>query len=325
MQDCTRCNLRPMRPEPSDDRVSVEASVIIPTYNRSDILERVLCRITDQSYPCDRFEVVVVDDGSTDNTGSMVASFESSVQLRYLRQEHRGPAAARNYGVREARGGVIIFLDSDIQVNRDFVAEHMKVHSNRRGLVGRGLVINTENQDNPFVEKKKLTDMSTAFFATGNVSVRKEYLVEVGLFDEDFREYGWEDLELGVRLKKLGLAVISVSGAIGYHYQRKPRTGDLSEICSKERMRGRTAVLFYRKHPTFEVRCMTHMSRVFFALDRLLNPGGWMDSPETLRRLRYFERKKARVCTSFLMGLMRSHAYLEGAREVLLAEETEKM
>ncbi len=295
----------------------IQASVIIPTYNRANIIKKVIERLSDQTYPSDKYEVIIVDDGSVDDTEEMVRSVNTSCSLKYFRQERKGASAARNYGIKKAWGEIIVFIDSDILVNRSFVEEHMSYHHQQKGIIVRGVVINIENIDNLANEKMKLTDISSAFFATGNVSIRKKYLLKAGLFDEDFKEYGWEDLELGVRLKKQGLKTVTSERAVGYHYRKKPTLADLPDLCAKERMRGRTAVLFYHKHPTFEVKCMTHVSFFFFALDRLLNWSNGMDKKWRKNLLLWLEKRNFRTLLSFFMKIITSHSYMNGIREAI--------
>src|SRR5690606_11622902 len=107
-------------------------------------------------------------------------------------------------------GELIIFLDSDIVVEEGFIEAHASAHEGLRDRIGHGPVIHTDDLENPTAAKYKLTDVSRAFFATGNASIRREHLLRAGLFDERFREYGWEDLELGLRLKRLGLKAMPV-------------------------------------------------------------------------------------------------------------------
>ncbi len=185
----------------------MEASIIIPTYNRRDTLKRVLSSLFNQTYSKDAYEVIVIDDGSTDDTGAMVEKLNALCSFKYLWQEKKGPAAARNYGLSKAQGEVIIFIDSDIIVGLDFIEEHLSYHKECDRVIVRAPVVRTQNRDNPIGERMKLTDFSSAFFATGNTSVKKSFLFQAGPFDEDFKEYGWEDLEMGERLRKLGLPV----------------------------------------------------------------------------------------------------------------------
>jgi len=316
MQSCTKCSLVKAQMDNSEKK-DIQASIIIPTYNRGKIIKKVIESLSNQSYPPDKYELIVVDDGSTDNTEEVIRSIHTPCNLRYFRRKKEGIASARNYGIKKAKGEIIIFVDSDVVVNRDFVKEHVHSHSKGDGIIVRGVVISTETIDKLGKEKKKLTDISTAFFATGNVSIRKKYLLKVGLFDEDFKEYGWEDLELGVRLKKEGLKVVTNKKAVGYHYKKKPKLDDIPAILEKERMRGRMAAVFYRKHPTLEVRLMTHISPFFFALDRLLNLGDWIDKYWSRNTSLQVKRVSSNLISRFFIKIMSSHFYMKGVKEAL--------
>lgn len=302
---------------PDSIKPNLSTSIIIPTYNRRSLLKRVLRALFSQTYPPDKYEIIVVDDGSTDGTGGMVRRLKAPCTLRYFRQRKGGPSAARNYGIKQARGEIIIFIDSDILVDSHFVQEHLEYHQKYPRIVAKGPVIHTHTLVHPTGERGKLKDMSTAFFATGNCSVEKKTLLKAGLFDEDFKEYGWEDLELGIRLKKQGLRTVTNKRAVGYHYRKKPTLADLPVLCAKERMRGRTAVLFYHKHRTFEVKYMTHISYFFFALDWLLNWNNWINKKWGRNLLLWLEKRNSRILLTFLIKIVTSHAYLDGVREAL--------
>ena len=118
-----------------------------------------------------------------------------------------------------------VFIDSDILVVPEFIGAH-SLH-NEPQVVAVGPVVHTDNIDDPYSASFKITDMSRAFFATGNASVAKEHLLEAGLFDEAFNQYGWEDLELGHRLRKLGLRKVKVPEAVGYHYKEPLKVASL--------------------------------------------------------------------------------------------------
>jgi len=295
----------------------MKASIIIPTYNRRDTLKRVLDSLFNQTYPKDAYEVVVIDDGSTDNTGAMVKKLNAPCSFKYFWQEKNGPAAARNYGLSEAQGEVIIFIDSDIIVGSDFIEEHLSYHKKHDRVIVRAPVIRTQNRDNPIGERMKLTDLSSAFFATGNTSVKKSFLFQAGPFDEDFKEYGWEDLEMGERLKKLGLSVKTNKRAVGYHYQKKLHLADLPRLCAKEETRGRTAVIFYRKHPTSTVKYMTQINSLFFFLDWLLSVGNLMNTSWGKKFLIYLDKNNCHLLLSFFMKIIAQHSYIEGIKEAL--------
>ena len=247
---------------------SIYLSVVIPTYNRSRILEKVLLAIYNQDYPSSSYEVIVVDDGSTDDTPEVIKSLNLPSSCIYIKLEKSGSARARNEGIRKAKAETIIFIDSDLIVIPSFLKEHIRFQKMYDKVIVRGPVIHTYNLENPFSTSKKITDMSRAFFATGNTSIKKKYLIRAGLFDEDFTEYGWEDLEIGIRLKKLGLRVMDNPGAIGYHYQKRFSLEDFPAREKRERNRATGAVIFCKKHPSLEVRWMTQNLPIFFLLER---------------------------------------------------------
>jgi glycosyltransferase involved in cell wall biosynthesis len=227
------------------------------------------------------YEVVLVDDGSTDGTLEWLASHNSEFpHVRSLSQNHQGPAAARNLGVEQAKGDTIIFIDSDLVVTEQFLQAHADALVKGEQELGRdriftyGAVINTCNFDNPTSEPYKITDFSAAYFATGNVAIARKWLEKVGLFDTHFQLYGWEDLELGVRLKQLGLKLIKCPEAVGYHWHPPFALEQIPNLIEKEIQRGRMGVLFYQKHPTWDVRMMIQMTWLHRILWGILSFGG---------------------------------------------------
>ena len=246
-------------------------SVVIPTYNRQPILEKCLRALEVQelsaSMAVTGYEIVLVDDGSTDGTLDWLAAHQNEFpHVRWFQQDHAGPAAARNLGVEKAQGDTIIFIDSDLVVLKNFLQAHESHLVQGKEKLGSdrfftyGAVINTCNFDNPTAEPYKITDFSAAFFATGNVAIPKHWLEKAGLFDTGFQLYGWEDLELGVRLKKLGLKLIKCPEAVGYHWHPPFNLEQINSLIDKEIQRGRMGVLFYQKHPTWQVRMMIQMT-----------------------------------------------------------------
>src|SRR5579883_1036278 len=137
-----------------------------------------------------------------------------------------------------------------------------------------GRVINTANFDDPTAEPYKITDFSAAYFATGNVAIARVWLEKAGLFDTRFQLYGWEDLELGVRLKQLGLTLIKCPDAVGYHWHPPFALNQLPNLIRKEIERGKMGVLFYQKHPTWNVRMMIQMTWIHRVLWGVLSIGG---------------------------------------------------
>ncbi len=259
-------------------------SVVIPTYNRLPILQKCLRALENQDLghnQVSNYEVVVVDDGSNDGTLDWISSHTQELpHVRTLTQNHAGPAAARNLGVTEAKGDWIIFIDSDLVVTANFLQAHAdaleagiaKLGSDR--LFTYGWVINTCNFDDPTSESYKITDFSAAYFATGNVAIARKWLQEAGMFDTNFQQYGWEDLELGVRLKKLGLKLIKCPEAVGYHWHPPFSLEQIPRLIEKEIQRGKMGVVFYQKHPTWNVKMMIQMTWIHRLLWGILSLGG---------------------------------------------------
>ncbi|HAV43320.1 TPA: family 2 glycosyl transferase [bacterium] len=292
----------------------IEASVIIPTYNRGNLLKLVLEALFKQDYPKDRYEIIVVDDGSTDNTEGLIDSFDKPTNFSYIRLSRSGIAKARNIGIREARGETIVFIDSDLFVTPSFLREHMKFQEGDNKIIVQGPVIHTYNLENPFIESPKITDLSQAFFVGGNVSIKKKYLVEAGLFDEDFK-YGWDDLEIGVRLKKLGLKAVRSSSAIGYHYRPRFTPENLALCEEKERERAESAILFYKKHPTMKVRLMTQNLPIFFFLESVLSRliGAFFPSKEKI--ISYLAKEKRDLWLTLFVNFYHNLLYVNYLRK----------
>ena len=116
--------------------MSIEVSVVIPTYNDRAALELTLTAFNCQTYPSDRYEVIVIDDGSTDDTKALVETFQTSYPLVYFWQHNAGRAKARNVGIEMAKGDILIFNDADGIPVPDFITQHVKSHSsNNNGVV----------------------------------------------------------------------------------------------------------------------------------------------------------------------------------------------
>ena len=262
-------------------------SIVIPTYNRLPILQKCLIALENQRFNPDiisQYEIVLIDDGSTDKTLTWIA--ENQPQLTHVKifqQAHQGAAAARNLGIKKAEGDTIIFIDSDLVVTENFLQAHSNALVRGRKKIGSdrlftyGAVINTCNFDNPTSESYKITDFSAAYFATGNVAISKYWLEKAGMFDTQFQLYGWEDLELGVRLKKFGLKLIKCPEAVGYHWHPPFNLEQIPNLIDKEIQRGRMGVIFYQKHPTFSVRMMIQMTILHRILWSVLSLGGLLN------------------------------------------------
>jgi glycosyltransferase involved in cell wall biosynthesis len=237
----------------------VRLTVIIPTYNRSDLLGRTLRGLLDQTAPPDSYEIVVVDDGSTDVTPQVVRETGApDSRLRYLRQENKGPAAARNLGVREAKGQIVLFTGDDCLPDSRLVEEHLRAHDGGGdvGVVGH-VTWHPSLTVTPFMafletgpqfgfsQIKDPDDAPIWCFYTANCSVRRHWMEEVGGFDEHFKHAAFEDIELAYRMHKRGLRLVYRRAALTYHHHATT----LQQHMRRQRLVGRAAVLFFRKHP----------------------------------------------------------------------------
>ena len=260
----------------------MNVSVVIPTYNRKLILEKCLKALEKQTLTdaISNYEIVVIDDGSTDGTPSWLKNnIEKFPHVVLYEQDHGGPARGRNLGVMKSKYEIIIFIDSDLIVLEDFLECHVKKLSyswkkNNKKCFTYGSVINTSNFKNPENEIYKLTDVSFAYFATGNVAISKELLLNVGLFDTSFSLYGWEDLELGERLKKIGTKLVKCPKAIGFHWHPPFNCEQIESLISQEKERARMALVFYKKHSNLRVRFMIQLTPIHNFLWEILCLGG---------------------------------------------------
>jgi glycosyltransferase involved in cell wall biosynthesis len=216
---------------------ALKLSVIIPTHNRKAILQRAIRAYGQQTLPPDTFEVLIVDDGSTDGTPEVVSqcAMTSPASLRCLGQENRGQAAARNHGISEARGCIILFADDDVIPAPDMLEEHLSWHNThpRPNFAVLGYIdwapevcptpfMRWLSHAGPYSSYGYLRpgqEASVGNFYTGNASVKLEFLRKAGLFDEAFQSYGMEDAELGYRLFKNGMRLLYNPGAVGYHWK----------------------------------------------------------------------------------------------------------
>ena len=213
-------------------------SVIIPTHNRKETLKKCLSRLGDQTCGRSDREVIVIDDGSTDGTEDVVRTEmkDAVIALRYFRQNKRGPAAARNVGIGEAKGEIVLFLGDDIMAAPTLLEEHLSWHERYSddNVAVLGLIKwSPETKITPFMkwledggpqfafwEIENKTDVDAMrYFYSSNVSIKKKFLLEnKAFFDEDFPYAAYEDAELAFRLKAAGMAVKYNKDAVGYHY-----------------------------------------------------------------------------------------------------------
>jgi glycosyltransferase involved in cell wall biosynthesis len=255
-----------------------EISVVIPTYDRLDMLAHVLPTLLEQDLPHPAYEILVCDSNSTDGTAQYMAELSRAHSIvRHLPGAYSGRAAARNAGIEQARGEIVLFNDADILVSPDLLSVHLRRHRERKGIAVVGLEVQVRDLQD-YARKRAHPEarghlhppsrrkLSWLYFLTGNASVRREDLLAAGGFDESFTGYGHEDLELGYRLREMGVEIFYEPRAVNYHCQ------DVAYVDQKAKMRlaGRSTARFYRKHPHAGVMLNLGMTPISFALHSML-------------------------------------------------------
>lgn len=253
----------------------MDVTVQICSRNRKDLLKRAITALFEQDFPKDRFELVIMDDGSEDGTSEMLEELSKTALCKMicLKQPHSGLAKGRNESIKAATGKYILFIDDDIIADKHLISEHYNSHEKHPKSIIMGWVNHTANLDRR-VPKFTMADISTSYFWTSNVSLERKYLFEVGLFDEDFKEYGWEDLELGRRLKKHGLIRRYNNRAVVFHYKGHWKKGDLPRLIKQTQAKARTAVIFLEKDRALKVKLATASYAPRLWLNRMMN---WRD------------------------------------------------
>lgn len=233
-------------------------TVQLCTYNRRVLLGRVMAALFAQDLDPNEYEIVLVDDGSNDGTyESVIATLQPPCALTVVRQRNAGLARGRNAGIARARGELILFMDDDVLATPGLLAAHIRCHRTHRDAICRGGVINVESLDHLPPARYTWRNYSGAYFWTTNVSVPLALLKKAGGFDERFREYGWEDLDLGLRLREAGVPSILAKDALVYHYKPAPAPRAFGAMARQARAQARTAVQFLQKHPGWRVALAT--------------------------------------------------------------------
>ncbi len=318
----------------------LQASVIIPTHNRSSTLLNTLRALNAQSISVAAFEVIVVDDGCTDDTVEAVLAFQAPFSLRLLRQPQSGPSAARNLGANRARGAILIFLDDDIEVQPQFVAAHLEAHKTQGNLVVIGYCPPLlSNQYGYF--RAELAGWWHAMFArmnqpgyrfaysdilSGNFSLEAGLFAQVGKFDPAFACH--EDYELGMRLLLAGTKFIFAMSAGGFHHEHT----DVWRALTRKQAEGKADVMLGWLYPALRSSMLMARldlygrlpSRIFKILAFKAPPLEvhmrrwmllWLDWLERARWLRLWQR--------LLYGMM-AYAYWQGVAGELKSLNAQK-
>lgn len=228
----------------------MKLSVVIGTYNQSHVLQKTLESLFHQTLSPELYEIQVIDSTSSDGTEKMIEALKPTCRFNYQKVENRGKAAARNLGIKQALGEIVFLTDADMLADSKLLEEHLLAHEKKTNASFEGLTINPDGQPYIKARLRPLKRLKWAYFLTGNLSIKRQTIIEAGLFDENFKGYGWEDIELGYRLDQMKVPLFYLPTAVNHH--RHPISNEA--LLARKYEMGQSAALFFKKHPTFAVK-----------------------------------------------------------------------
>jgi glycosyltransferase involved in cell wall biosynthesis len=225
----------------------ITVSVILPTCNRADLLQRCLQSLTSQNFPAEDFEIIVVDDGSTDGTRDLMENYKTECDrplIRYFYQSRGGPGAARNGGIRMAQGDILAFTEDDIVVDKNWLKLALPYFDNQTVGGVEGLTLEEGGG--------RLLSLPSRYhgFIPCNMFYRRGVLEKLGGFDPQFydpkqRLYFREDGDLGFRVMKAGWKIIFADDVCVHHPRLFQKTSDITQFLRRYFF----DPLLYKKHP----------------------------------------------------------------------------
>jgi glycosyltransferase involved in cell wall biosynthesis len=288
---------------PSPYWLGLRVSVVVPTHNRKDKLLACLEALSRQSVLPQEFEVVVIDDGSTDGTREALEHQQHPFALRYFWQQGGGPGAARNLGIEHATGELVLFIGDDILADERLLEEHLLAHATDPdpGLAILGhidwpasmtpnavmdCVCGEAKLQFAYADIPKLPALDHRFFYTSNISLKRQFLVDAASngirFDPCFRRAAFEDSEFAFRLLPRGLRIRYAEQARAAH----DHWMDLDSFAQREFGAGEMAVVFYRKHPGQDA-----LLKVRWIADSVKPALALLEQPQFLSHLDAFDRQ----------------------------------
>ncbi len=324
-------------------------SVVIPTYNRRAILRKTLLAYASQTLPAEQFELIVVDDGSSDDTVAMARAFKAPFTLRVHTQPHGGANAARNLAMRASEGELVLLTGDDMIPEPNFLEEHLKWHrlhpADTEAMLGyidwspeipvnrfMHYIVAPEGGQQFAFHSIKDGQADFRMFYTSNVSVKRALLArQARLFDTDFVFPAYDDVEFGYRLAKQGLRLAFNARAITkHHHEIVP-----ASFMRRQQMAGQMAVVLARKHPELD-QLMLQIKELPPApaggaaamLQSLLQMIEEVEKPEGKRlgglqiKGMPYNEYYARTVLYPLYGTLLTLAYQDGIRTALQASES---
>jgi glycosyltransferase involved in cell wall biosynthesis len=250
----------------------LKLSVVMATYNRAGTIARTLAHLADQTLDPASYEVIVVDDGSADNTREVVAEWRAKApfRMRYLYHPNRGPGYTQNRGLEAAQAPIVLLMADDIFMTRDALAAHLRVHETypepEVAVLGRVLQ-SPELTGSVFLRKWDAFRFS-AFsgqktvpyyrFWACNISAKHDFVMRHGPFREHRGRAGaaaHEDPQLGYQLHLAGLRILYSPDALGYHFH----VVSLEGACRRRYMQGLNFDEFRQFAPAPEIPVAYHV------------------------------------------------------------------
>jgi glycosyltransferase involved in cell wall biosynthesis len=223
----------------------MDATVVVPTYRRPDLLERCLAALAAQDYAPSAFVVVVADDAASEATRRQVEAWDdrAAVAFRYVAPTARGPAAARNAGWRSGGGRVVAFTDDDCVPGPRWLAEGVATLDGSDFAAASGRVV-VPIPERPTDYERDAAGLASAEFVTANCFVRREALEAVGGFDERYRAAWREDSDLQFALLERGLTIGRTPATVVHPVRPAPWGVSL-----KQQRKSQYNALLYKKFP----------------------------------------------------------------------------
>jgi len=289
-------------------------SVVIPTYNRADLLALALESLERQTLPREAYEVIVVDDGSDDgSTAELCSARAERLPLRYYRQANAGSAVAKNTGLFLSRAPIVLFFDDDDAADEAMLEEHLEAHEKfpRDGVAILGFtdwhpdleltpvmdyLVNVGQFLFSYTALDKEESLGFSFFWTGRISLKRDFTTHYGIFSQKMHRV--EDVELGYRLMGHGLEIRYWPDAKSQ--MMRPIT--FEQFCARQKGDGRSLWTFSQlhPHPVVEEYCLVEgveerwrrleaelepMKRAALALEKLIGTSPGEDDRELLEAL----------------------------------------
>jgi len=193
----------------------MKVSVVIPTYNCSRTIIKCANSLLNIDYPKSEMEIIFVDDGSTDNTKELLKQYaQKNNIIKFFEQTHKGPASARNIGINNASGDIIVFTDSDCIVPPDWIIKLVNKFNKDIGAVGGSLkpfsldttseIFEQYRRDSLYGHEEHIIDA----LPSCNLAVKKEVLLKIKGFDESFKYPSSEDYDLCYRIRDAGYKIL---------------------------------------------------------------------------------------------------------------------